>query len=332
MTGGCAALILAATASLTSQVIPWEAHEELRRTRAFIQYERWEDAICVADAMIARYPQASIARQAHFLRHKAQLFKALDLTRADPPITSAAPLIQSLRGIAREPMDDAVAAAKLALATVYYRTATGGRPATLVEEAMAAWKATDAQRTADSYRLPLARDVIAIRNVVFEPFGGGVYANDPRWSGVTWSRRGAPIVFVNPVIRVFADADLPSLRLATYESFPAHPNVVFLDADRRQLLDRIITTIGWARPQPWMGPGASRDVLAFWADAGLITRGRAGGWTYDAFPRITSLEFLDPQRTIARVSITTGYAGAAIWLEKKNGVWMATSVRDFWVS
>jgi hypothetical protein len=327
---GAALLLIALVAP--PQLVRQEAYEQLTRTRFFIQFELWEEAICVADDLIAKYPHAVIAREARFLRHQAQLYKALDLVRADPPLKTAARLVRSLEAIAREPMDEAVVAAKLALATVHYRAATGVATDGLVADAVAGWKALDTLRIADPPRLAYGADVIAIRNLVFEPFGGGVFANDPRWSGVAWARRGTPFLFVNPVIRVWVDADLPPLRLVAYHPFPSHSDVVFLDAERRLLLDRVITRLGSAKPQPWMGKGAARDVLAFWADAGVITRGRLGGWMYEAYPFIRSIEFVDPRRNMARVKVSVAYAGATIWLEKRNGAWVVTSVRDFWIS
>ena len=306
--------------------------ERLGRARQFILFGLWDEAISVADDVLARHPLSEDARDARYLRNKARLFQTLALANDDPPLGTASPMITSLELLIREPLDDAVAAAKLALGTVNYLTTATRSPERLISEALADWHRIDAARPRVRRQPTYDRDVVQIRDVVFQPYGGGLFAGDSRWAGVKWSSRSTTYLFVRPEITVIARTDGPSVRVVTYDPFPAHPNVIFLDAERRLFLDRILTTLGTARKRSWMRPGLPRDVIALWARASFGTRGRSGGWIVETAPRIRAIEFLDSSRTTAKVEVVADNAGARIWMERRNDRWAVTGVRNFWVA
>ena len=324
----CALLL---TAVLSGQTLPASAPELLHALRWCVLVERWDDAIQAAREFESRYPGSPLVTEARYLRHKAQLFRLLERSANDPGLRSAAPLIKELHALRREPLDDAVAASKLALGTLQYLVSPTRQPETLVSEALRDWRGLDRARARPRFRSPHEDDVLAIRNLVFQPYGGGVFAGDSRWSDVRWAPRAARYLFVNPRIRV-RQGEHGSASVFVYESFPNHPNVIFMDDERRTLVDRIIQRLGTLKKRSWMKPGKPLDIFTLWTKASFGYRGRAGGWIFYDPPRIASIEFLDPGRTRAIVEVALGYSGGTIWLEKRDDAWVATGVRNFWAA
>lgn len=307
------AVLLASIESQTGAELP-------NRAREYIVFGHFDEAIRVADDFLARYPSSPLAADARYVRNQARLFKTLSQAADDPPLRSAAPLIQSLRRLTSEPLDDAVAAAKLALGTVQYLATDEPKPERLVTEALRDWQRLDAERARPRAYPPLVRakppfmrDVIDIRNVVFRSFGRRLSPAGPH-------------LFVRPDIRVWFDTDAPSIRVVTYEPLPGHPNVIYLDDERRLLIDRILSTVGTARKRSWMR-GPRRDVLTFWSNASFGTIGRWGGWSVGSHFRIASISFLPSAGTVARVKVVMGDSEETVWLEKRNGEW--AEVRTF---
>ena len=283
------------------------------RARQYLLIGQWDEAICTSDDFLARYPSSPLAADARYVRNKARLFKALSQANDDPPLRSTAPLIQSLRMLTREPLDDATAAAKLALATVNYLATSQSKPERLVTEALRDWQRLDAARSAQPSQSAFVRDVIEIRNVVFQRMRHLFTAT--------------PYVFVRPEIRVRFDSEGPSAWVVPYEPLPRLSNVVFIDDERRLLIDRILTTVGTARKRSWMRKGARRDVLAFWSKASFGVVGRWGGWSIGRHLHIASIDFLPAARTVAKVRVVTGESEETVWMEKRDGVW--ADVRTF---
>jgi hypothetical protein len=178
---------------------------------------------------------------------------------------------------------------------------------------------------------------VAIRNLLFRPDGGGIFAGDPRWIGVGWTRPRGPLLVVSPSIDLrFPDGRRD--RALLFDPFPDYPEVVWLDSGRRMMLDRIVMTLGNRRPRPWMRASqkhpdrTAADLLDLWSAVSLVRRGRWGGWDFSAHPRIMTIEFLDDRRTHAIAEVMAGDAGATVWLVKRNERWSATGVRNYWVA
>jgi hypothetical protein len=56
------------------------------------------------------------------------------------------------------------------------------------------------------------------------------------------------------------------------------------------------------------------------------------GWVFGTYPIITDSQFLDAARTRAAAHVTVGYSGAAVLLEKANGVWKPSSLTAKWTT
>ena len=60
--------------------------------------------------------------------------------------------------------------------------------------------------------------------------------------------------------------------------------------------------------------------------------GHWGGWVFHTYPIITRIEFIDAGRTRAAVSVTVGYSGATVQMEKRDGRWIAKELTNFWIT
>ena len=207
-----------------------------------------------------------------------------------------------------------------------------------MREALAAWQKADAAHPAAAPRGALERDVVAIRNAVFLPMGGGVYLGS-RWNAFSWSAEAAPFVIVNPELPVKL-ADGKVIRLTAYDRFPSLDNVLFLSSEQRSMLETVMVRLGGTRTRqpgaimetPNQPVGPSLSVMAFWRKSFAMRPGHWGGWVFETFPQISQIEFIDAQRTRAAVKVVVGYSGATVQMENRDGVWIATRLTDFWVT
>ena len=181
--------------------------------------------------------------------------------------------------------------------------------------------------------------MIEIRNAVFRPKGDGVYAGGQRWNAFNWESGGASYVVLDPELRVKSSDG----RVATIEArdpFPEVPNVVFLDARRRVLLERVMLKLGGTKRRAWTSvmqtpnqpAGPSMDVLRFWQRSFPAQPGHWGGWVFLTYPIVGEIEFIDAARTRATARVTVGYSGATVQMEKRNGTWIARELTNFWIT
>jgi hypothetical protein len=184
----------------------------------------------------------------------------------------------------------------------------------------------------------LEADVLAVRDAVFLPSGGGVYGTRG-WNAFTWPSVAPPFLLVDPSITV-KTSDGVQTRFVLRERFAAADNVVFFSAAQIHLLNGVMTALGgtkkfvptsvMATPNQPAGPAV--DIQAFWNQFFPCRPGHWGGWEFEAYPRIGSIQFLDAARTKAAVPVTIGYSGGTVVLEKQNGVWRALRLTDQWIT
>jgi hypothetical protein len=118
------------------------------------------------------------------------------------------------------------------------------------------------------------------------------------------------------------------------------PNVLFLDPERRAILDRVMLRLGGSKKLPWTQvmqtpnrpTGPALDVLAFWKKSFWTQPGHWGGWAFESYPIINEIEFVDAERTRAAVKVTIGYSGGTVQLAKENGVWIARDITNIWIT
>ena len=308
--------------------------EVVARARWSVDNGRWEEAIAAVSAFLTRNPSSALAADARYLRSRARLEKALEAADVGNNAADLATAFTGLELLIREPVDAAVAAARIALGTLRYLSTGEEEATTLVAEGLRDWQNLDRAAVAPAGN-DLERDVVAVRNLVFRPDGGGFLSGE-RWDSFKWSA-SLPFVLTSPVLRVKAAGQV---RLVTVRESPPHaPNAVFLDDERRELLTRIMIKLGGTKKRPWVQvmqtpnrpDSPALDVLALWRKSFWAQPGHWGGWILESFPIIHEIEFVDAARTKAAVSFRVGYTGATVHLEKRDGAWVSKQLTNRWI-
>ena len=52
----------------------------------------------------------------------------------------------------------------------------------------------------------------------------------------------------------------------------------------------------------------------------------------ETYPVVTQIEFVNAERTKANASVTIGYSGATVVLEKVDGTWRAVRLANQWIT
>jgi len=184
-----------------------------------------------------------------------------------------------------------------------------------------------------------ALDVTAIRDVVFRPDGGGIYAGHGRWNGFAWPVASPPYLVARSELSVkLSDGNLT--RVAVAPRVPGMDNVLFVGGDDLELLSTIVARLGGTRTREPTGVmevpnqpiGPSLDMVGLWNEFFPSRPGHWGGWVFETYPIITLVEFTDPARNSARAEVTVGYAGATVLLRKVDGTWRAIGLVNEWVT
>jgi tetratricopeptide (TPR) repeat protein len=310
----------------------------VERARWLLARGRWHDAASALTPFFARHPESPLAAGAREVSHTAQLEMALDLADTEKPGASLGAALEALKTLSNEPPDFAVCAARIALATLTFISRSKGDADALMADALRTWQALDQPTTPAGPSDVLHRDVVAIRNAVFRPRGGGVFETG-RWNAFRWESAATRFFTVDPELRV-KSASGEITRITVFDSFPPLDNVIFLDDERRKLLERIMLKIGGTKRRPWtqvmqtpnQPAGASLDVAAFWKKYFWTQPGHWGGWVFESYPIIDEIEFVNAERTRAAVKVTVGYSGATVQMEKKEGSWVATGLTNLWIT
>jgi tetratricopeptide (TPR) repeat protein len=310
----------------------------LERGRWSIRRGEWANAAASLTELVSRHRESPLVPDARQLLHHARLEQALDRVDADKPDGNVPEALRALEVLSSDtPADFAVCAAQIARATLTSISKSLGDPDAMMATAIETWRGLD-PITATPRRTPLEQDTIAIRNVVFRPKGDGIF-NATRWNGFQWASAAAPNVVVNPALRVKDSTGAVSTVVAT-DPFPDLSPVLFLDADRRAILERVLIRLGGTKRFAWtqvmqtpnQPAGQSLDVMAFWKKSFWVQPGHWGGWVVEAYPIINEIEFINAARTRAAVKVTVGYAGATVQMRKENGIWVALELTNQWVT
>jgi tetratricopeptide (TPR) repeat protein len=309
----------------------------LERGRWLVQQRRWDDARTALEQLIVTNPKAAVVVDARVLAHEARLQRALMLGDIGDPAHDQAAASAAFESLAREPFDFHVAAAAIARAALLWTQGASGQAQALMKDALGRWRRQQPASAAPA-KNSLQADVVAIRDVVFRPMGGGIYGTYS-WNGFTWPTAPAPFVVVNPV-QLVKLASGETLHLTSYRPFPRLDNVLFLNADQLQFFTTMIERLGGTRQRPSTGVmetpnqpiGPSMDILALLNQCFAARPGHWGGWVFETYPAVHRIEFLNAERTRASAAVTIGYAGATVVLEKKNGVWIATGLTNAWIT
>jgi TolA-binding protein len=308
----------------------------LERGRWLVQQQQRAEAVEALASLLRQFPRSPLASQARALSQRARLETALTAADVEAAAPDPAAALNQLTALVREPYDEAVCVAGIARATLLTRD----RP----DEARTAMRTalsecrTGGLRTDRQTPTAFEADVVAVRNAVFKPLGGGILGTHG-WDSYKWPASPPPFLLVSATLTVKTPGG-GTTQLVVRDPVPALDNVVYISGDQLHLLNVVMTALGGTKrfapasimSTPNQPAGAALDVLAFWKQFFPAMPGHWGGWELEAFPRIGAIEFLDDARTRAAVPVTIGYSGATIVLEKRQGVWQTVELTNQWIT
>ena len=285
----------------------------LERARWLADRHRGDEATNVFDELVARFPSSPLAADARFGRHRLELENALAEAALDNPLSDETAALRRLDALGREPFDFAVWATDIGRATVLDRQ--GSKAAhDVMEKALLRWSSRPGRKPATD----LERDVTAIRDLVVRPLGDGIYAGRRGWHGYSLPARLPPFVVLGSDLRVKLP-DGHARLVAVRGRLPGVDRALFFDATQMTILWKIIATLGRAR-----------SVYKFWNE--FFPAGEWNGGTFETFPHLWEVVFLDQARTRAEATVSIGPARCTVVLEKRNGVWKALKLTNEGVS
>jgi tetratricopeptide (TPR) repeat protein len=308
----------------------------LERGRWLLTRKDWTAAAAAFEELIARDPASSLVPEARLLLHRTQLEKALDLANDERSATNAAAAATMLDALEREPFDVAVAAARIARASLLSTQGKSKAAEAAMSSALTDWLQ---RQTLQQPGTPIERDVAAIREVVFKPMGGGIFAEAGGRNAFEWPGRLPRFLVIDPEVELkLPSGDTTSVSIAA--AIPGLDNVLYADSTVLSLLDMTLNSLGGTRRRqstpimetPNQPVGQSMKIIALWTKFFPARPGHWGGWEFTSYPRLTRIEFLDAAHTKAAAAVTVGYSGATIVLEKQGATWKLVKVTNHWMT
>jgi hypothetical protein len=141
----------------------------------------------------------------------------------------------------------------------------------------------------------------------------------------------------------FADDRREPFSLA--QRYPAFDHLLGLTAEQVGMLEKVIESTGGAAARegrvfvdkgvmetPVVPVGRSVEVIQFLARYFHARPGHWGGWEVLTYPVITDITFTNDARSAAVASVTIGYGGCRVLLEKRGDTWVAVGTTYHWVT
>ena len=308
------------------QTIPTNVGLLLERAAIQIDARQFLDARTTLEA--ARKQARSVDDQVavRVLDHRAQLEMALDLVAVDAPTRNEPAGLRALQAISAQPFDTSVGFASLTRAGVLFKNGAEEHARMLMTSTLDAWRDSQRALRAEGPSSPVAADVIAIRTTLLRP--AGVFELVAK-SSFSHFRVASTIGYsvINPDV-VIVTKDGTASELTVYQDFPELPKVVFWTTDDIAVVRRLGATLAGAGPRTTANSG----IRDFWNSFFAIRNNHDGRWVEETYPRIVSIRFLDEERSRAAVAIATGYEGATVLMEKRNGTWHVMKITNVWIS
>ena len=295
-----------------------------------------DEAIGVLRDVTARFAKSSVAADARAAAQRARLDAALELADVERATRNEAAAIKELELLSEEPFSFAVCAAKITRAAILLRRGVHGDAEALMKEALEQLRAH--QKTLLSPPQPgsVGRDAVAIRDAIFRRAGDAAIYDKGTFMIATPAR---PFLILRSRLNVRL-ADGEDILVPALSPLPGIDNALFLERHELAFFDSLLARLGGTRraagpsimaiPQP---VGAAVDLLAFLNRFFAAQPGHWGGWLFETFPNIYSVEFTNPERTKAAARVRVGYQGTTILLEKEKEQdrWMPKGRTGDWI-
>ncbi len=313
---------------------------ELERGRSLLARARFAESRATFDGIRTAYPGSAVAVEALALSHQTRLEVALALAAADAPARDVSAAIAELEALEREPFDASVGLAGIARASLLRITGRPEEATRVLRSILTRWAASGTAAKDAVVPAPgsIEHDVLAIRDAVFLPMGGGIYGRTRR-DTFEWPAQPPAFVMAPATLRVGV-AGQPGETLVPVARAPAGmANVVFMSDDAHTALQRLPTQLGGTgrrSPQgvmdvPHQPVGDSSAIVRFWNETFFARHGHWGGWLTHTPPSFRAIQFTNAERTRAAVLVRFVYSGTTVIVEKEGGVWVAKELSGLWI-
>jgi hypothetical protein len=254
-------------------------------------------------------------------------------------VVTAAPAAQTPRAATPPARSAAAAAAGITGIESATRLMLRGRRASAdvaMRAALARWAAASTRAIAPPAG-SLEADVLAIRDVVFQPLGNPLLRGD--WSAEGWPTAMPGSLIAPARLDVTLAGSTQPVSIDVARQPPGLATVVFAgDADRDRL-SRLVARLGGVDRRepagvmevPNQPAGAAERIIGWWNGFFPARPGHWEGVDVESAPAFHAIEFTDAARSRARVPVRIGYAGATVIVEKIDGAWRMRELTDQWV-
>jgi tetratricopeptide (TPR) repeat protein len=310
----------------------------IERGRWLIQRGQWADATAVLDQAVTQFPKSANLAEARSLGHTSRLETALDRANPEKPGTDEAAALTLLESLAKEPADFAVSAAKITRACLLAGRGKAQDARRLMIEALEDLRTRQRVEIERAALTGIEQDVAAIREAIVKPTGDPMYGSGG-WNAFSWPTTLPMYVLVNARVPVkFSDGfETPVI---VRQRFAQMDHALVVDADQFAFLSKLVRSIGGTKTRtpaavmetPNQPVGRSVDVGRFLNEFFPVRPGHWGGWEFLTYPVVSRIEFVNEERTKARASVTIGYSGADVVMEKVNGAWKAIGLVNQWIT
>jgi tetratricopeptide (TPR) repeat protein len=296
----------------------------LERGRWSVEHGRDADAVIPLEQLLNQNPNSPLADAARYLLHRARLASALQLADVANTRPNTAAALAQLQRIATDRYDFGVCAAKIARASILFRTGARREAETQMRAALMEWfdnQRADRERVLDGVQ----KDVADIRNIVLNMRTRSLQ-----------QRSSDLFLVLNPDVSVSLRGTQIT-RHTVYHAVTSASHVVFLNKDQQRILTDIVAKLG---NKPTGEHPAGMDVLEFWNSffqtdlilGGTVTDDDRPRVAFESYPIVAELEFLNAEHTRAAARIVSRSRGGTIVLEKGPGGWTAKPMVNFWVA
>jgi tetratricopeptide (TPR) repeat protein len=321
-----------------SQFLTLPGGPELERGRWLHLTGNDAEAIPVLDAVARQFAGASTGAEAASILRRARLETAL--ARADVTAAKADPVaaLSALDALAREPFDVHVGIAGVAAATLRLLRGSQADAEAGMHTALRRWIAEGATKGPRPAPGTLEADVLAIRDLVFRPLGGGPL--DSHWNAHQWPSTLPAYLLALSDLRVTTPGTPHPLRVNVAWQPPRLWNVVFLSSEQLADFVRVIPRLGGVGQRqptavmetPNQPIGGARAIVQWWNRFFPARPGHWMGFELLTYPTFSTIEFTNAERTRALVPVTIGYSGGTIVLEKVDGIWTMKELVNQWIT
>jgi len=318
--------------------LPVEGGLELERGRWLLRQARPREALPVLERVASRYVRSPAGADAARLVSRARLDSALALADASSPSSDPNAALKGLDALSGGPFDANRGMAGILGATLRLLHGSNADADARLTASLRRWVREGTRMVTPPRPDSVGHDVLAVRDAVFLPLGGGRLAG--RWNGFEWPRTLPPFVMAPSALRVKVAGQDDRATVDVSHQPPGLTNVVFISSDDVAYLTRAVSQLGGTRRReptaimqvPNQPTGDAQAIIRWWNRFFPARPGHWVGFEIMTYPAFTAIEFTNAERSRAVVPVNIGYAGADVVLEKVDGVWTIKELVNRWVT